>query len=61
MIHRVYQCIQEFGHPEMKQGCRLIKIFIICEQKWNQSVATYRIRKVIIYLIVFCKNITIHY
>ena len=26
MICRVYQCIQEFGHPEMKQRCRLIQI-----------------------------------
>ena len=26
MIRRVYQYIQEFGHPEMKQICRLLNI-----------------------------------
>ena len=26
MIRRVCQCIQEFGHPELKQRCRQIKI-----------------------------------
>ena len=40
MTRRACQCIKEFCHPELKQRCRLIKLFIICEQTLNQSVAT---------------------